>query len=218
MSLLQKHDRNAQGRDFIVGDIHGQYDLLMEAMARVEFDKARDRLFSVGDLIDRGAASFTCLSLPFEPWFFGVRGNHEMLADAAFDDVDGRAWDLWQINGGSWAYLHHMGEVRTILRAALAHLPYARQVEVAGKQIGIVHAEPPADWALIEHADKQALVWSRKRITECDTTPVANIDAVVVGHTILEQPETWGNVHYIDTGAFHTGRLAFEIEASEVLS
>jgi len=220
MATLIKHDRNEKGRDFFVGDIHGQYELLMEAMARVGFDKARDRLFSVGDLIDRGSDSFECLSLAFEPWFYGVRGNHEMLAYDALNEGTGQAWDLWQINGGSWVYLHGVHEVRTILNAALEHLPYAREVEVTGKRIGIVHAEPPSDWGLIElngHAIKQELVWSRAKISRMDCTPVAGIDAVVVGHTILEQPTALGNVHYIDTGAFHTCRLTL-IEAKEVLS
>ncbi|MCL7938811.1 metallophosphoesterase [Halomonas sp. ATCH28] len=221
MSLITKHEANTTGRDFFVGDIHGQYDLLMEAMARVEFDKARDRLFSVGDLVDRGAESFECLSLAFEPWFYGVRGNHEMLAYDALNEGAGQAWDLWQINGGSWVYLQGVHEVRTILNAAMEHLPYAREVEVEGKHIGMVHAEPPGDWGLLQLEDHSAglesLVWGRKRIRQMDVTPVANIDAVVVGHTILEHPETLGNVHYIDTGAFTTGRLTL-IDAREVLA
>lgn len=219
--MIIKHEANTTGRDFFVGDIHGQYDLLMVAMARVEFDKARDRLFSVGDLIDRGSESFECLSLAFEPWFFGVRGNHEMLAYNALNEGAGQAWDLWQINSGSWVYLHGVHEVRTILNAALEHLPYAREVEVDGKHIGMVHAEPPADWKLLELEDhsagRHALVWGRSRITAADTTPVKGIDAVVVGHTILEEPRTLGNVHYIDTGAFSTGRLTL-IDAREVFA
>ncbi|SDN11947.1 metallophosphoesterase [Vreelandella arcis] len=219
MSLIQKHGQNMDGRDFIVGDIHGQYDLLLEAMARVDFDKAKDRLFCVGDLIDRGADSFKCLSLAFEPWFFGVRGNHEMLAIDALER-GGSAEDLWMINGGTWAITENMIEVRQILREALKYLPYARQVEVSGQQVGIVHAEPPADWSQVEMADdvgKEEMVWGRTRIKTRDTTPVSGIDAVVVGHTILEQPTWLGNVFYIDTGAFQTGRLTL-INAREVLA
>lgn len=218
MSLIQKHDQNMNGRDFIVGDIHGQYDLLFGAMARVAFDKLKDRLFCVGDLIDRGADSFKCLSLAFEPWFFGVRGNHEMLALDALEK-GGLAEDLWMINGGTWAITENMIEVRQILREALKYLPYARQVEVMGQQVGIVHAEPPADWSQIEDsgpAEKEQLVWGRTRIKHLDKTPVTGIEAVVVGHTIVEQPTWLGNVFYIDTGAFQTGRLTL-INAREVL-
>lgn len=219
--MLVKHGRNEAGRDFVVGDIHGQLDLLDAEMRRVGFDKAVDRLFSVGDLIDRGSDSFECLSLAFESWFYGVRGNHEMLAHAALNEGAGQAWDLWQMNGGSWVYLHGVHEVRTILNAALEHLPYAREVEVEGKRIGIVHAEPPRDWSLLELEDhlagRHALLWSRTRIIHRDMTPVAGIDAVVVGHTVLKEPETLGNVHYIDTGAFCTGRLTL-IDIRELIA
>jgi len=223
MTMLVKHEANTKGRDFVVGDIHGQLDLLDAEMRQTGFDKTRDRLFSVGDLIDRGARSFDCLSLPFEPWFFGVRGNHEMLAHDALFDTDGDDWlrhDLWMSNGGTWALSENLKEVKVILGEAMRYLPYAREVSVAGKRVGIVHAEPPADWSLIELEDhpagRERLVWGRSRIKEEDTTPVANIDAVVTGHTIVGAPTTLGNVHYIDTGAFLTGDLTL-IDAREVL-
>ncbi|MEG3078857.1 metallophosphoesterase [Halomonas sp. 5021] len=219
MSLIQKHDQNMTGRDFIVSDIHGQYDLLLESMAQVDFDKTKDRLFCVGDLIDRGADSLKCLSLPFEPWFFGVRGNHEMLALEALER-GGNAESLWMINGGTWANKENRTEVHRLLLKALKYLPYARQVEVMGQQIGIVHAESPADWSMIEDAgpaEKEQIVWGRSRIKRMDKTPVTGINAVVVGHTIIERPTWLGNVFYIDTGAFQTGRLTL-INAREVLA
>lgn len=225
MTIIEKHDANTQGRDFLVGDIHGQYDLLIEAMVRVAFDTSRDRLFSVGDLIDRGEASLDCLSLAFEPWFFGVRGNHEVLAqDALFNESgaegDGFKHELWMNNGGTWAQRENLEDVKRLLGKAICYLPYAREISVGGKRIGIVHAEPPKDWSLLELEDhpagRERLVWGRSRIKEGDTTPVASIDAVVVGHTIVGTPTTLGNVHYIDTGAFMSGRLTL-IDAREVL-
>lgn len=223
MSFLEQHDANTQGRDFFVGDIHGQYDLLMKAMASVAFDRDRDRLFSVGDLVDRGAQSLDCLSLPFEPWFFGVRGNHEMLAYDALFSTAGEEWrkrELWMINGGSWVQREDLNEVKMVLKEAMRHLPYAREVSVASKRIGIVHAEPPDDWSRLElednHAGYERLIWRRSRIKAGDTTPVDGIDAVVVGHSIVSALTTLGNVHYIDTGAFMTGRLTV-IEATDLL-
>jgi serine/threonine protein phosphatase 1 len=41
------------GRDFVLGDLHGTTDLLRLLMEHVAFDPKKDRLFSVGDLIDR---------------------------------------------------------------------------------------------------------------------------------------------------------------------
>lgn len=217
--LLEKHGANTAGRDFVVGDIHGCYDMLFAEMERVDFNHHSDRLFSVGDLIDRGPRSLDCLSLPFEPWFFGVRGNHEMMAYAALNGHSGL--EHWFINGGRWLSQHDPREVRQILGEGMRYLPYAREVQVGDKRVGIVHAEPPSDWGrLYIGADdhlRQEMVWGRSRIKSEDATPVKGIDAVVVGHTILPEPTTLGNVHYIDTGAFHTDRLTL-LELSEVTS
>lgn len=220
MQWIERHTENRRGRDFFVGDLHGQYRLLEQALRGVDFDPSRDRLFSVGDLIDRGDESLACLSLAFEPWCFGVRGNHEMLAHDALIRKTPNAWALWQMNGGDWIERHDVKAVTATLEKALTHLPYAREVEVAGRTLGMVHAEPPPDWRLIETAGQTLahdLVWGRRRISAGDRTPVAHIAAVVVGHTIVERPVTLGNVHYLDTGAFHTGRLTL-IDARELLA
>lgn len=211
-----RHAPNLRGRDFFVGDLHGEYDRLMAALEAVDFDVARDRLFPVGDLIDRGPRSRDCLGLALAPWCFAVRGNHEQLArEALFGDDDAMA--LWVINGGGWALEEDRASLAALLEAALARLPLAREIEVDGRRIGLVHAEPPADWADIERCDRHRLIWGRDRIRRGDTTPVRGIEAVVVGHTILEAPITLGNVHYLDTGAFATGRLTL-VEAGELLA
>jgi hypothetical protein len=70
---------NVEGRDFVVGDLHGCFDELTKLMKYVRFDPKRDRLFSTGDLIDRGPNSEECLSLLDKSWFYPVLGNHEDL-------------------------------------------------------------------------------------------------------------------------------------------
>lgn len=71
--------RNRLGRDFVVGDLHGQRPLLEARLAAVGFDPRIDRVFSVGDLIDRGPDSLETLALIEEPWFHAVLGNHELM-------------------------------------------------------------------------------------------------------------------------------------------
>ncbi|MFD2437195.1 metallophosphoesterase [Modicisalibacter luteus] len=69
--MIQTHGANKRGHDYLVGDLHGQYALLQTMLSRVGFDQDKDRLFCVGDLVDRGPDSLACLSLAFEPWFLG---------------------------------------------------------------------------------------------------------------------------------------------------
>jgi serine/threonine protein phosphatase 1 len=70
---------NATGRDLVVGDLHGHRALLERVLDRLEFDPRCDRVFSVGDLIDRGPESLATLSLIEQPWFHAVLGNHELM-------------------------------------------------------------------------------------------------------------------------------------------
>ncbi len=76
---IRKLPSNSSGKDYVVGDLHGCFELLEKLLVAVSFDKTKDRLFSVGDLIDRGPDSLRCLELLFEPWFYAVQGNHELM-------------------------------------------------------------------------------------------------------------------------------------------
>lgn len=68
---------NMHGRDFVVGDLHGAFDFLREALSRVRFDATRDRLFFVGDLVNRGQQSAEAGYWLEMPNVFSSRGNHD---------------------------------------------------------------------------------------------------------------------------------------------
>lgn len=79
MNIIKRLKKNTVGTDYFVGDIHGCYDLLMNRLAEIKFDTKKDRLISVGDLVDRGPDSIKCLGLLNETWFHAVMGNHEEM-------------------------------------------------------------------------------------------------------------------------------------------
>jgi len=66
------------GNDYIVGDIHGNRECLDEVLKIIT---PNDRLFIVGDLIDRGEDNLGVLArLREHPGnIFAVRGNHEQM-------------------------------------------------------------------------------------------------------------------------------------------
>ena len=57
MTTTVRVNENETGRDFVIGDVHGEYDTLEAMLAELEFHPGRDRLFALGDLIDRGPRS-----------------------------------------------------------------------------------------------------------------------------------------------------------------
>ena len=58
-SAMPRFAQNTVGRDFAVGDIHGCFTELQRGLDAIGFDPSTDRLFSVGDLVDRGPESHT---------------------------------------------------------------------------------------------------------------------------------------------------------------
>jgi serine/threonine protein phosphatase 1 len=138
------HEENLQGRDFVVGDLHGAHTLLMKFMSLAQFDTGKDRLFSVGDLVDRGPSSLDCLRLIKEPWFFPILGNHEQMLYSFLNepqqDIYHRAFLQ---NGGEWVYsLQESSDISELkeLSLLLANIPRVRTIKGKNK-VHIVHAE-----------------------------------------------------------------------------
>lgn len=71
---------------YAVGDLQGCYDPLRRLLDSVAFDPAHDRLWSVGDFINRGPQSLETLRFLHElgDSFTGVLGNHDLHFLAAW--------------------------------------------------------------------------------------------------------------------------------------
>lgn len=224
--ILDVLAENTQGRDFIVGDLHGYYQQLTLALEEVGFNPLQDRLLSVGDLVDRGPDSEACLQLLNQPWFFAVQGNHErfLLHAVAGDEA---VMQTWLQNGGRWSSLYSQDELEALLLLIEQKMPLALEVSVEGKKLGIIHAEVPEDnWQNLQNwrgdITKELLevvTTRRQRIRNQLQLSVANIDVVACGHTLVEKPLRLGNVHCLETGvcAPQLGGYLTLIEARDLL-
>lgn len=158
LNLIQHFEENINGKDFIVGDIHGHYDELMTQLETMNFDFENDRLFSVGDLIDRGHKNLETLKLLDKKWFFAVRGNHEQMIIDRYEHPENKpAWsntvktreDAVRIhiaNGGKWFDELATDEDRIHVYEFINELPYVITFNVGVKLFGIVHAEIPEEF------------------------------------------------------------------------
>ncbi len=197
------YEENRVGKDYIVSDLHGCYHDFYVLLQEIGFDKTVDRMFSVGDLVDRGPNNHKCLMLMYESWFIPVKGNHE---DLFYDAIRGDGMYLWTMNGGNW---HDRDDVLIgdVADDANALPTFITLEHKSGKRIGLCHAEAPTgDWddvGSVEEGSREymAAIWGRTRI-EYGSQPIKNIDYTVHGHTIIKQPCMVANSFYIDTGSF----------------
>ncbi|MNS50794.1 Serine/threonine-protein phosphatase 1 [compost metagenome] len=210
-----KVPRNELGRDFAVGDVHGHFSRLQESLDRLGFDPARDRLFSVGDLVDRGPECEAALEWLARPWFYAVQGNHE---DYAIRHVRTGQVDVanWRGYGGGW-FLDLPTERQQVFAEAFAQLPIAIEVETSEGLVGLLHADCPVlFWPRLEFAlqdrykrTSAACQWSRERLRQMNRTGIQGVRAVVAGHTPVTAPLALGNVYHIDTEGWRAGYFTF---------
>jgi serine/threonine protein phosphatase 1 len=207
--MHERYEINKKGRDFVIGDLHGCYDLFMELLEKIEFKFHCDRMFSVGDLIDRGNKNIECLRLIKEYWFHSVQGNHEDMLISHI--IDGNDPSCWMANGGQWIIGQCMIELTELAHLAKA-LPLSITVETENGGVGICHAQPPTlNWLDAIEPDersKQIMLWARMWIEDKDMDDIENAVMTFHGHTPVNEPKQIGNVNFIDTGAVFTGTLS----------
>ncbi|QEI04967.1 serine/threonine protein phosphatase [Pigmentiphaga aceris] len=204
---LQHHALNTRGRDIAVGDIHGRFSALASALLSIRFDTTRDRLFSVGDMVDRGPESAEVLQWLAHPWFHAVGGNHELLTwrralGNPFPGVD------HQVHGGRWLDACS-AEQQLEIGQRLQALPLAFEIDTPDGPVGMVHADYPYDdWApmragRLSDDDVHCCLWSRARFDTKYAGRVRGLRALIHGHTPVQKTVTLGNVFFIDTSGLN---------------
>lgn len=213
--MIKKLKNNTVGKDYFVGDIHGCYEQLMEALEKIKFNPDVDRLISVGDLVDRGPDSVKCLNLLKETWFHAVFGNHEDMMIKSFR----HEWSTYNYvqNGGKWFFHLPYEEQEQLVLLADAKMTLVIEVETDIGIIGVIHANAPDDWQKYHRLNNdedffddnlvEDTIWGRRRIYGGQDGRVNGIDYVIVGHTPVEDVTVLDNIVYIDTGAVYDGSL-----------
>jgi len=188
---------NHEGRDFVIGDLHGCYSLFGQLLAFLKFDPQKDRMFSVGDLVDRGPDSLKCLELLYEPWFHTVLSNHEQMMLEAFRG--GFLGQFWFKNGGFWGAeaLNDWRNQNTPskrppsddsakvfdLVEKLAQLPYLITVGLKnGEKVHIIHAELPGGQKITDED-----LASHEKLYELATTQSEDGDFILWGRDLFYQ-------------------------------
>lgn len=194
---VQRHEVNARGRDFIVGDLHGCRSMLDTMLFHVGFDRTKDRLFSTGDLVDRGPDSEGCLELLREPWFYPVLGNHDAMLIAWIYggriDARCRRYEDAFVNNKGWKW------VRRFTRSS-EFLPLLEQVPLV-LVVGSTTQDSPSERFHVAHAEllgsslwsdalldapkeEQQKIWSEKRFIAGFDGIGDGIDAVLWGREL----------------------------------
>jgi serine/threonine protein phosphatase 1 len=203
--------KNEVGRDFIAGDIHFKTIELHRALHKLGFDSSKDRLIGVGDLIDRGPGVMDGLKLLGEPWFFTVKGNHElMLVDAYRTNPD----FPYSNNGARW-WQTIQDESKAMIIAKLESLPTIIEIESPRGLVGVVHADVRSGTTWPEFVQdienpqvEEVALWGRERVKKHHRQGISGVWTVCTGHTWVPNPLRLGNVLALDCTGGGDGPLA----------
>jgi serine/threonine protein phosphatase 1 len=214
--LVQHFPVNTQGRDFVVGDLHGCVDALRYLLRTVSFDGTRDRLFSVGDLVDRGTQSVEAIGLLDKPWFHAVLGNHEDSLCAVVEGRLKRHW--WYSIGGAWSSAVPERQLH-LYAQRLQRMPLVIVVGSGGSRFNVLHAEffgddHELDSGKFSEEVLHRLLWGRDLATGA-VLPArqSGLSTTYCGHTPMREIRHIGAQVFIDTGAFAPGGKLTLIEA-----
>ena len=231
---------NHTGCDYFVGDIHGEFEKLRIELNMKGFRPDKDRLISVGDLVDRGRRSAQAEEWLQLPYFYAVRGNHEELY-LQWRNLGGQReqqkifeQDIYFPNGGDW--VKKVNELDHLqLEKALERLPYMIVVPSKdGSLVAAVHAQLPdgSSWPQLINQPFdgkmiEEMTWSRNRMHHHtghkSATPVwdegiiPGLEAVVCGHYVVNRPTWVGHFCYIETAGWRPGGRFSILSLSQIV-
>jgi len=218
----------AKSRTFVMGDIHGAYDALLQCLERAGFSAENDRLICLGDVADRRTGVRQCIDVLLHVNDLEyVMGNHDTwMRDWFMNRGDS---DIWTRQGGRQTMESYAGGIPESHKKLF---DYAVNYHTAQNRL-FVHGGVQSDLPLNEQ-NPEDFLWDRTLVQEAwahrhTSRTLTDYDEVFVGHTPTlnfppEDGQTAGNtplklcnVWLMDTGAgWSGGRLTImDVETKE---
>lgn len=197
---------------YVVGDIHGRFDLFLRALDLMSAHLAGrlGQVIILGDLMDRGPQSREVIEYVMDSPIICLRGNHEQLM---INGVQGVDEDLWLMNGGGATLESYGGAVPETHVSWLKARPCFASDDHRVYVHGGLEPSLPTD-----EQDPDVMIWIRERFLRADAEDFVEKRHIVHGHTPRwagkpnpAEPELLPHRTNLDTGAFFTGVLTIGV-------
>jgi serine/threonine protein phosphatase 1 len=201
-------------KTFVLGDIHGAYQALLQCLEESKFDANKDRLICLGDVCDRNREVKGCIDeLLTIPNCVYILGNHD--AWALEWAIDGKSPQIWLDQGGDQTVKSY--EDTGMPKEHIRFLTEARLYFVDENRL-YVHGGFDPECSLAE-TPKETFIWDRSLLEKaqefnhiCPEWRYGDYDEIFIGHTPTitfgkSEPQKFCNVWELDTGAGWGARL-----------
>lgn len=205
MHIVKSASMN-KNRRIVIGDVHGHYDTLVALLDSVS-PTSTDRIYFLGDLIDRGPKSAQVVDLVMRNQFGCLRGNHEeMLLDVVgTGEVSVELYQSWLYSGGHATVESYDSKIPQEHIDWIKNLP----LYIDLGDYWLVHAGVDPSIPLTQQCADQ-FCWIREDFHTCDRAYFSD-KLIITGHTItfnlpgvkpgqIAVGKGWLD---IETGAYH---------------
>lgn len=209
-----------KGRIICIGDIHSQYDALMNLLKKVQYDEKTDYLIACGDLIDRGVQPKEVLGffMPDNPQEdnkrYSVCGNHDFKLMRYLHGAKIKAGEALKQTIDILEYQCNPIEL-AVIGLFLKGLPnIIRLPDLKGKPLYLTHAGVDAKYPIDQQKIQTTLfvrgINPKNYFDESQGVWYDFLDGsyrVVSGHIVSPIVQPNDNVFCLDNGACHGGSL-----------
>ncbi|MGD1875569.1 MAG: metallophosphoesterase family protein [Mastigocoleus sp.] len=194
-------------RQIIIGDVHGHYRGLMKLLEAIAPGES-DKVYFLGDLIDRGPESCEVIEFVKESRYTSVRGNHEQML---LDIVSGQNTPPQIVQ--KWLYSGGQATIDSYKNSCIPeeHIHWLQSLPnyIDLGDTWLVHAGIHPNIPFLQQNSNQ-FCWVRDEFLSIKQ-PYFSDKQIIIGHTIaftlpnvepgqLAQGQGWID---IDTGAYH---------------
>lgn len=170
---------------YVTSDLHGEYDLFIKLLEEINFNKEIDKLYILGDVVDRGDKSIELLQFIYknQDSMILLKGNHE---DMMVNALSSGNYHIWFPNGGASTYdsYYKLNESeQQKLFNYTSNLPCLLQIKTNDKDYILSHAgvETDHNGKILLQQDQDFLLWAREEFLY--NTEIANDIVAIIGHT-----------------------------------
>jgi len=173
---------------YAISDIHGCFNTFKALLEQIKLEKT-DKLFILGDLIDRGSQSAQVVDhiLYLRSTGFDItclRGNHEDFLLKCLNDVPEYLY-WWFVNGGKITLKSYGNDATADWKSAIPkeHIDFYKAMPVIAFYENFVLVHAGLDFSKespIRDTDEHTMMWERDFI--CDSSKIQN-KTLITGHT-----------------------------------
>ncbi len=221
-------------KTFVIGDIHGRHNALMQCLERSKFNIKKDKLIVLGDVVDGGFNTYAVVEELLKiPNLIFIIGNHdEFLMNHI---KTGWAEEIWIQQGGANTLTSYGAKVETAnfiyqeskinhakMKIPETHKKFFETGKYWYKQNNMIFVHGGFNPKILKMTSqsKHDLTWDRKLIEFARKQKVQKYKKVFVGHTSTQRyqndpsindymaPIWFNNLCMMDCGGGWNGKLA----------